>query len=102
MRAEAPGPGGEVVVYEAPGGEVRVEVRLERETVWLTQKQMAALFDTSTDNVGLHLKKIFSKGELAEVATAEDYSGVRIEGRRRARRQVKHCNLDASSRSATG
>jgi prophage maintenance system killer protein len=95
LRAEAPGPGGEVVVYEAPGGEVRVEVRLERETVWLTQKQMAALFDTSTDNVGLHLKKIFSEGELAEAATAEDYSVVRIEGRRRVRRQVKHYNLDA-------
>jgi prophage maintenance system killer protein len=56
---------------------------------------MAALFDTSTDNVGLHLKKIFSEGELAEAATTEDYSVVRIEGRRRVRRQVKHYNLDA-------
>jgi hypothetical protein len=72
-----------------------VEVRLERETVWLTQKQTAALFDTSTDNVGLHLKKIFTEGELAEAATAEDYSGVRIEGRRRVRRQVKHYSLGA-------
>jgi hypothetical protein len=44
-----PGPGGEVVVYETPDGEVRVEVRLERETVWLTQKQMAALFGTSNE-----------------------------------------------------
>lgn len=95
MKAEAPGPGGEVVVYEAAGGEVRVEVRLERETVWLTQKQMAVLFDTSTDNVGLHLKNIFSEGELAEAATAEDYSVVQIEGRRRVRRQVKHYSLDA-------
>jgi hypothetical protein len=74
---------------------VRVEVRLERETVWLTQKQMAAFFDTSTDNVGLHLKKIFSEGELAAAAAAEDYSVVRIEGRRRVRRQVEHYNLDA-------
>ena len=96
MRPEAPGPAGEVLVYEAPGGEVRVEVRLERETVWLTQKQMAALFDTSTDNVGLHLEKIFSEGELAEAATAEDYSVVRIEGRRRVvRRQVTRRSLDA-------
>jgi hypothetical protein len=51
-------PGGEILLYEAKDGAVRVEVRLERETVWLTQRQMAELFDTSTDNVGLHLKNI--------------------------------------------
>ena len=55
---------------------------------------MAALFDTSTDNVGLYLKNIFGEGELAEAATAEDYSVVRIEGRRRVRCQVKHHSLD--------
>ena len=86
---------GEVIVYEAPDGAIQVDVRLERETVWLTQKQMAELFDTSTDNVGLHLKNIFSDGELVEAATAEDYSVVQSEGRRQVRRQVKHYNLDA-------
>lgn len=86
---------GEVVVYEAPDGAIRVDVRLERETVWLTQKQMADLFDTSTDNVGLHLKNIFSGGELDERATTEDSSVVRTEGRRTVRRRVKHYNLDA-------
>ncbi len=89
------GPRGEVIVYEAPDGEVRVNVRLERETVWLTQKQMAALFDTSTDNGGLHLKNIFREGELAEAATAEESSVVQTEGRQQVRRQVKHYNLDA-------
>ena len=88
-------PAGEVVVYEAPGGEVRVDVRLEGETVWLSQRQMAEVFDTSTDNVGLHLKNIFGEGELAEAATAEDYSVVQTEGQRQVRRQVKHYNLDA-------
>jgi hypothetical protein len=86
---------GEVIVYEGPDGAIRVDVRLERETVWLSQKQMSELFDTSTDNVGLHLKNIFSEGELVEAATAEDYSVVQTEGRRQVRRQVKHYNLDA-------
>ena len=88
-------PGGEVVVYEDPVGEVRVDVRLERETVWLSQRQMADLFDTSTDNVGLHLKNVFAEGELVEAVTTEDYSVVQIEGRRKVRRKVKHYNLDA-------
>lgn len=86
---------GEVIVYETSDGEARVDVRLERETVWLTQKQMAELFDTSTDNVGLHLKNIFDEGELVEAATTEDYSVVQIEGRRKVRRRVRHYNLDA-------
>ena len=93
MTAQAPG--GEVLVYEAPDGGVRVEVRLDRNTVWLTQRQMADLFDTSTDNVGLHLKNIFADSELEEAATTEDFSVVQAEGKRRVRRQVKHYNLDA-------
>jgi len=54
----AQAPGGEVLVYEAPDGGARVEVKLDRDTVWLTQRQMADLFDTSTDNVGLHLNPL--------------------------------------------
>jgi prophage maintenance system killer protein len=88
-------PGGEVLVYEAPDGGVRVEVRLDQETVWLTQRQMAELFDSSSDNIGVHLKNIFSDNELDEAATTEDFSVVRSEGSRRVRRQVKHYNLDA-------
>jgi len=96
MNEETPiPPGGQVLVYEAPDGEVRVDVRLERETVWLTQQQMAELFDTSTDNVGLHLKNIFSSNELEESATTEDFSVVQKEGKRRAQRSLKHYNLDA-------
>ena len=73
-------PGGEVLVYEAQDGAAHVEVRLEHETVWLTQRQMAELFDTSTDNVSLHLRNIFSDGELGEPATTEDFSVVQTEG----------------------
>ncbi|MDX2206160.1 MAG: RhuM family protein [Gemmatimonadales bacterium] len=88
-------PGGEVVVYQAPDGEVRVDVRLERETVWLTQQQMAELLGTSTDNVGLHLKNIYREGELDEAATTEDSSVVRTEGRRQVKRKLRFYNLDA-------
>ncbi|MCE7938157.1 hypothetical protein DCC79_10595 [bacterium] len=56
--------GGQVVVHEAQDGQVRVDVRVERETLWLSQRQMAEVFDTSTDNVGLHLKNIFKEAEL--------------------------------------
>ncbi len=88
-------PLGEVIVYEAPDGEVQVDVRLERETVWLTQRQMAELFDSSTDNVGLHLKNIFSDNELEETATTEDFSVVQTEGKKHVKRRLKHYNLDA-------
>ena len=71
-------------------------MRLERETVWLTQRQMAELFDTSTDNVGLYLKNVFDEGELVEAATTEDYSVVQAEGRRHVRRRIRHYNLDAT------
>ena len=88
-------PGGEVVVYEAPDGEVRVDVRLEQEMVWLTQRQMAEVLQTSVDNVSLHLRNIYSNGELEEPATTEDFSTVRTEGKRQVRRVLKHYNLDA-------
>ena len=87
--------GSEIVLYEAADGEVRLDVRLDHDTVWLTQRQMADLFDTSTDNVSLHLKNIFADSELEESATTEDFSVVQSEGNRRVRRQVKHYNLDA-------
>lgn len=64
MVAQAPG--GEVLVYAAPDGGVRVEVRLDRDTVWLTQRQMSELFETTPENVLMHLKNIYADGELEE------------------------------------
>jgi hypothetical protein len=64
-------------------------------TVWLVQKSIGLLFDTSTDNIGLHLKNIYAEGELNEISTAEDFSVVRQEGSREVCRTVKHYNLDA-------
>ena len=97
MSAVAPAtsPGGQIVVYEGEDGEARVEARFERETVWLTQRQMADLFETSTDNVSLHLNNIFSTQELEREATTEESSVVRTEGSRQVRRTLTHYNLDA-------
>ncbi len=88
-------PGGEVIVYESPDGEGRVDVRFGQESVWLTQLQMAEVFQTSTDNVSLHLKNIYATDELEEAATTEDFSVVRSEGQRKVRRKIRHYNLDA-------
>lgn len=85
----------EVIIYETESGQTQVSVRLDAETVWLTQRQLAELLDTSADNVSLHLKNIFAGGELAESATTEDYSVVQSEGARTVTRIVKHYNLDA-------
>ncbi|MHB1014021.1 MAG: RhuM family protein [Desulfurivibrionaceae bacterium] len=85
----------EILIYEDPNATSPVQVTLAGETVWLTQRQMAELFDTSTDNVGLHLKNIYSYEELKEEATTEDFSVVQTEGNRQVSRQLKHYNLDA-------
>ncbi|MFN7663101.1 MAG: virulence RhuM family protein, partial [Alphaproteobacteria bacterium] len=65
------------------------------DTIWLTQKAMAALFDTSTDNISFHLKNIYSDGELVENATTENFSVVQIEGKREVQRNLNFYNLDA-------
>ena len=83
----------DVVIYQTDHGSINVTV--EQDNVWLSQKQMSLLFDTSPDNIGLHLKRIYSEGELDEMATTEDSSVVQREGRRHVTRQIKHYNLDA-------
>ncbi len=72
-----------------------VEVRVQDGTVWLSQKNIGALFETSSDNIGLHLKNIYKDGELSESATAEDFSVVQTEGARQVERVITHYNLDA-------
>ena len=90
-----PRPGGEVVVYEGPDGEVALDVRLEQETVWLTREQMAAVFTSTTENIRQHLRNIFVDSELEESATTKDFLVVRSEGDRRVQRRIRHYNLDA-------
>jgi len=97
MNAVVPpaSPGGHIVVYETEDGETRIDVRCDRETVWLTQGQMAELFETSTNNVSFHLNNIFSAQELEREATTKESLVVRTEGNRQVQRTLTHYNLDA-------
>ena len=83
------------LIFTKQAGEDGIEVRVSGESVWLTQKGMARLFDCSTDNIGLHLKNIYASGELEEAATTEESSVVQSEGTRKITRKVKFYNLDA-------
>ena len=83
----------QIAIYQAEAG--TVEVRLAQDSIWLTQAQLSAVFDTSTDNISLHLKNIYADEELTEEATTEDFSVVRQEGKRQVQRRLKHYNLDA-------
>jgi len=81
-----------LVVYN--NGELELNISIDNETIWLNQLQMSELFDTSTDNIGLHLKNIYKENELNEDSTTEDFSVVRHEGNRKVKRNIKHYNLD--------
>ena len=85
----------EFLIFTSQAKEGGIEVRYENGTIWLTQKQIAELFDTSTDNIGLHLKNIYADRELEEKATTEDSSVVQQEGQRNIQRTLKFYNLDA-------
>lgn len=85
---------GEIVIYQPKEGTPSLEVLLEQDTVWLTQKQMAELFDKDSDTIGLHIRNIFKEGELEESGTTEDFSVVQREGERDVRRKLKLYNLD--------
>jgi hypothetical protein len=85
---------GELVIYQPDDGS-EVSVRLEGNTIWLTQRQLSDILETSTDNIGLHFKNIYASGELVETATTEDFSVVQQEGQRSVSRKTKHYNLDA-------
>jgi hypothetical protein len=92
---DSPEPTGEFILYTTEDGSTRVECRFEDETLWLSQALMAQLFDTTPQNITLHLKSLFEEGELIEAATCKEYLQVRQEGSRQVQRQVKHYSLDA-------
>jgi hypothetical protein len=85
---------GEIIIYQSEEGKTKIEVRLEDDNVWLTQKMMAELFQTTPQNITLHLKNIFEEGELQEDATCKDFLQVQTEGSRKVRRKQKFYNLD--------
>jgi len=84
---------GEIVMYQ-PDETIRLEVRVENDTVWLTQAQMAELFDATKQNISLHIINVYSEGELDELSTVKDCLTVRQEGQRMVKRHVLYYNLD--------
>jgi len=91
---QAPGKS-EVILYQTEDGKTRIEVRLQDETVWMSQLAMAELFQTTVPNINIHLNNVYEEGELSEAPTIKDYLIVRQEGSRQVSRAVKHYNLDA-------
>lgn len=81
--------------YNTDDQRISLKVLVQGETIWLTQRAMAELFQTTTDNISQHLKNIYADEELRESATIEDFSVVQNEGTREIRRKLKHYNLDA-------
>ena len=84
----------DIIIYQSPDGTTSLDVRLDHETVWLTQKQMAELFDKDSDTIGLHIRNAYKEGELQPDGTAEDSSVVQNEGTRKVRRKIRFYNLD--------
>ena len=84
----------QIIIYQTEDGQTQIDVRLENETVWLSQAQMVELFQTTKQNVSLHVGNVFKEGELEQESTVKEYLTVQKEGKREVARQVKYYNLD--------
>jgi hypothetical protein len=87
--------GNQIIFYTTPTGQVKIEVLFEGESIWLSQKKMAELFDCTSENIIAHLQNVYSNKELSETATTKDYLVVQKEGARQVNRIIKMYNLDA-------
>ena len=85
---------GEIIIYLADDKSTQLEVRIDEDTVWLTQAQMIELFNTTKQNISLHISNIFKEGELNQNSTVKEYLTVQIEGSRRVSRKITMYNLD--------
>ena len=84
----------ELIIYQSEDGVTRIETRLEDETVWLTQIDLADLFQTTKQNISQHIQNIYDEGELDESSTVKKFLTVQTEGTRRVQRNLDHYNLD--------
>ena len=84
----------EIIIYQTEDGQTKIDVRVEGDTVWLTQDLMSKLFDTTPQNVTMHIKNLYTEGELEEKPTCKDFLQVRDEGSRSVSRNLTHYNLD--------
>ena len=87
-------PPSDIVLYKSMDGSVELDVQLEKESIWLSQKQMSLLFEKDTDTIGLHIRNIFKEKELKASATTEESSVVQQEGNRKVTRKIRFYNLD--------
>ena len=92
--APSPPPGGQFLVYQTEDGRLKLDVRFEGETAWLTQQHMTELFQTTKQNVSLHIQNIYEERELERRATVKESLTVQLEGRRSVQRRVEFYNLD--------
>ncbi len=90
LTTPAPEPAGQFLLYQSADGTTRIEVRIEGDTVWLPQRAMAELFQTTVPNINQHLKAIYDEGELSPEATIKRYLIVQTEGARQVSRHVDH------------
>ncbi len=88
-------PKSEIVLFQSNDGQTKIQVRFEDKSVWLTQAAIAELFQTTPQNITLHLKSIYEEGELTDEATCKEYLQVRNEGKRQISRSLKHYSLEA-------
>jgi hypothetical protein len=96
MKAEK---GSQIIIYQTEGGNTKIEVRLENETVWLTQKLMAELFQTTIPNVNIHIKNIFDEGELRQDSVIKEFLTTAADGKNYT---TKFYNLDRAEQDALG
>ena len=83
-----------IIIYQLDDGKTKIDVKLEDETVWLSQQQMADLYDTTKQNISSHIKNIFDEEELSENSTVKEFLTVQKEGNRNVERKIKYYNLD--------
>ena len=84
----------DILIYQLEDGKTKIDVRLENETVWMTQKAIAELYQTTPQNITLHIKNIYEEGELEEISTCKNYLQVQTEGNRTVQRNSRHYNLE--------
>ena len=84
----------QIVIYQTEDGKTQIDVRLENETVWLTQAQMAELFEKTPQNITMHIGNAYKEGELEKGATCKEYLQVQTEGKRKVNRKVKYYDLN--------
>ncbi|MDP2684238.1 MAG: RhuM family protein [bacterium] len=84
----------QIIIYKTEDGQIKIDVRFDNKTVWLTQNALAGLFQTTKQNIGQHIKNIIKEGELSKSSTVKNFFTVQKEGSREVSREIEYYNLD--------